>query len=62
MDITVIRKNGSVEQIYFGKVTESIKTEINQINNMQINSDEWSYSNEFTEKSALELAEFLGVR
>lgn len=61
MEITIIKTNGSFEQMFIGGCTQQVKDWIKQLNDNPLNSKEWTYEVIYVDKSQYQLAEFLGI-
>lgn len=61
MDLTVIYRGASIEQILMGSPTEEIIQWVEDANKNPLITDKYSYKKEYSRKGVYELAEFLGI-
>lgn len=62
MTVTVIRQGYEVKQILFGKVTKQIEDWVEQLNSNPLIESDWSYEEEYIDKSIYDLKEFLNIK
>ena len=59
MNVTVITKNGSVESIIMGSVTEAISNQVKALNDNAFNDDIWKANERYVDKTFWDLKQFL---
>lgn len=62
MTVTIIKQGYDVKQILFGNVTQQTKDWIGQLNSNPLIESDWTYEEQYVEKSIWELKEFLDIR
>jgi hypothetical protein len=63
MNVTTVRADGELQQIFFGKPTQELKNWVEQMNENPLNNKgDWTVDEEYTEVSLYQLAEFLKIK
>ena len=61
MTVTVIKQGYDVKQILFGNITQQTKDWVEQLNANPLIESNWTYEEQYVEKSIYDLKEFLNI-